>query len=362
MLVYIIATLLSILFAHLIIRTEYFNISDLAFSVQYQKNIRNTFYMILSFLPLFVVGAIRWDVGTDFEKVYEYGFNLIIADGEQPRWELGFTYLIKLIALFTDECQWMFAGTAFVFCFFVYKAIFNSSKNVCQSIFLLLITTLYFFSLNGIRQGIAVAIFLYSIKYIKDKKLFKYILVILFAASFHTIALIFLPLYFICNIKISPKIGVIVIVVSAISTPFVGSLFKFIMSQTRYVTYFGSVYDVPDTPYVHILINTVITTIGYLCYSKNSENFSYRIYMNIQLVASVFTIFSGSILIAERIILCFEAAQILFIPEILYSEDNAIIKTIIMATVYAMFIFIFFYGTVKLGWYTVLPYRTFLSR
>ncbi len=362
MLVYIIATLLSIVFAHLIIKTEYFDISDVTFSVQYQKNIYNTFYMILSFLPLFIVAAIRWDVGTDFEKVYEYGFNLIIADGEQPRWELGFTYLMKMIAIFTDECQWMFAATAFVFCFFAYKAIFDSSKNACQSIFLLMTTTLYFFALNGIRQGIAVAIFLYSIKHIKERKLLKYMLVILLATSFHTIALIFIPLYFICNIKIPPKTGVIVIAVSVISAPFVGSIFKFIMSQTRYVTYFGSLYDVPDTPYVHILINTVITTIGYLCYSRNSENLSYRIYMNIQLVASVFTIFSGSILIAERIILCFETAQILFIPEILYSEDNAIKKTIIITTVYAMFVFIFFYGTVKLGWYSVLPYKTFLSR
>ncbi len=361
MLVYIIATMLSIVFAHFIIRNEYFDISEMSFSVQYEKNIYNTFFMLLSFLPLFIVAAIRWDVGTDFEKVYEYGFNLIIADSVQPRWELGFTFLIKIIAMVTDECQWMFAGTAFVFCFFTFKAIFNSSKNACQSIFLLMTTTLYFFALNGIRQGISVAIFLYSIKYIKERKLLIYILAILLAASFHTIALIFIPLYFICNINITPKTGVIVIVASIISAPFVGSIFKFIMSQTRYVTYFGSEYDVPDTPYVHILINTVITVIGYLCFSKNSENSNYRIYMNIQLVASVFTIFSGSILIAERIILCFETAQILFIPEILYCEDNAIKRIVIKTVVYSMFIFIFFYGTVKLGWYTVLPYKTFLS-
>lgn len=361
MLVYIFATILSIGFAYFIKRTDYIDLSEVQLSVEYKNNIHNIFFMILSFLPLFIVAAIRWDVGTDFEKVYEYGFNLIIANGEQPRWEWGFSFLIKMIALFTDKCQWMFAGTAFVFCFFTYKAIYDSSKNICQSIFLLMITTFYFFSLNGIRQAIAIAIFLYSIKYIKQKKLLSYILVIFLASSFHTIALIFIPLYFICNIKIPPKKGIIIIAASFISAPFVGSIFQFIMSKTRYVSYFGSVYDVQDTPYVHILINTVITIIGYYCYNQNSNNRSYNIFMNIQLIGTIFTIFSGSILIAERIILTFESAQILFIPEILYSEDNVLIKNMIRIAVYSMFIFIMFYGTVKLGWYTVLPYKTFFT-
>ncbi|PYG89472.1 EpsG-like putative glucosyltransferase [Ruminiclostridium sufflavum DSM 19573] len=362
MIVYIIAAMLSVGFAHLIKDSEYFDIYDGRISVQYQKNLYNSIFTGLSFIPLFITAAIRWDVGSDFINVYAYGFNYIIANGDHLRWERGFTLLIRIIALFTDECQWMFAGTAFVFCFFVYRAVFNSSKNACQSILLLVLTSLYFFALNGIRQGIALAIFLYSVKFIKEKKPVKYVLMIGVAAAFHTISLIFLPLYIICNLKISPKAGLAVISVSMISAPFAGVIFKFVVSQTRYVSYFGSLYDVQDTPYVHILINTVITIIGYVYYNKNEGNSNYRIYMNIQLMAAVFTIFSGSIIIAERIILCFETVQILFVPEILHSEENLLIRTLIKAVIYSMFTFILVYGTVVLGWYDVLPYKTFLSR
>jgi len=144
--------------------------------------------------------------------------------------------------------------------------------------------------------------------------------------------------------------------------PFVDVIFSSIVSHTQYVSYFGSRFDIQDIPYVHILINTVMTIIGFIYYNRNTKNSNYRIYMNIQLLATIITIFSGSLLIAERVILCFETSLILFIPEILYSERNKTKKAIVKIVIYTMFVFIIIYGTVVLGWYGVLPYKTFISR
>jgi hypothetical protein len=57
--------------------------------------------------------------------------------------------------------------------------------------------------MNQIRAGAAIGILLLSIPPLIEKKLFKFILLILIAAQFHFSALIFLPLYFLNSTKIN---------------------------------------------------------------------------------------------------------------------------------------------------------------
>jgi hypothetical protein len=55
--------------------------------------------------------------------------------------------------------------------------------------------------MSGIRQCIALNIFLYSIQFIINGRFGRYVLLILIAASFHTSALILIPFYFILKVN-----------------------------------------------------------------------------------------------------------------------------------------------------------------
>lgn len=83
-----------------------------------------------------------------------------------------------------------------------YYLIFRSfSQNLYNYLFgiIIFLGLYFFFTFTYIRQMMAAVILWNSIKYIIDKKLIKFILVVILAASFHNSALLFLPLYFVSH-------------------------------------------------------------------------------------------------------------------------------------------------------------------
>lgn len=69
----------------------------------------------------------------------------------------------------------------------------------------LLFGQFYYFYLSAFRQSIGIAIFIYSISYIKNRQLWKYTINILLAFFFHKSAVILYPIYFIFNTKVKIK-------------------------------------------------------------------------------------------------------------------------------------------------------------
>lgn len=60
-----------------------------------------------------------------------------------------------------------------------------------------------FYGMTGLRQTIAAVFCLMAIPFIEKKKLIPFIILVMLATSFHTIAIVFLPAYFLLQIKIS---------------------------------------------------------------------------------------------------------------------------------------------------------------
>lgn len=91
------------------------------------------------------------------------------------------------------------------------KKILNQEK-VCIALGLMYLLFGQFYSmyLSAFRQSIAIAIFIYSLSYIRDKKIIKYTLSIILAFFFHKSAIILYPIYFIFNksLKIKMKFNI----------------------------------------------------------------------------------------------------------------------------------------------------------
>ena len=161
-------------------------------------NIRNG----LIFLLFFILSAIRFDVGTDFDNYYYMasGFN----EGGYTRFyndfELGSYALIKL-SHFLESPQIFFIISSFITLYCILKTIFKYSHSVLISTIMWLSIPIFFFlSLNGVRQWMAVAIIFFGYQYIQDRKFLKYLICVFLASMFHKSALIALPFYFISTI------------------------------------------------------------------------------------------------------------------------------------------------------------------
>ena len=94
-----------------------------------------------------------------------------------------------------------------------------------------------FFSVTGIRQTIATAFLLFAVPYVFERKLGKYMLLVILAASQHKSALLFLPFYFLVNYK-SPRSILLIAFLSYIPMLFLaGTLAKYLTSGTTFEQY-----------------------------------------------------------------------------------------------------------------------------
>ena len=132
---------------------------------EYRRTFRSCAF--LSFLPFFVVSAIRFEVGTDW-FIYEEFF-YAINEGTNSFKEPLFNLLNKVVFWFSNDPQWVFVISAFMVLTFVFLAIYKQSRYIPFSILIFFLSTIYFNSLNQIRQAIAMSIFLFAFQYVRER-------------------------------------------------------------------------------------------------------------------------------------------------------------------------------------------------
>ena len=144
---------------------------------------------------LAAVSACRFAIGNDY-WVYRENFRRIFYDSKVST-ELGFNLTVKaLFHLFGyDNYLLVFAFFSLVTVFFFVRAIHDQSTSFAFSLFLLMTGGYYFQSLNTIRYYLALAVALFSMKYVLRREFEKFLLLILFFAMFHKTILVTIPAF-----------------------------------------------------------------------------------------------------------------------------------------------------------------------
>lgn len=116
-----------------------------------------------------------------------------------------FVVFNKLVSVFTtDHVVYKFL-IAIIFMSALGRYVYKYSKDPCLSF--ILYGGLFFnmFSLTGYRQVLAVALILFGFRFIKERKLVSFLILLFFAYFFHRTSLIFILLYVLANKKITPN-------------------------------------------------------------------------------------------------------------------------------------------------------------
>jgi hypothetical protein len=156
-----------------------------------------TWEITFALLLFAIISGIRWQVGVDY-FTYLDGYNDLLTSGSfrATRVEYGFEFISNIIASLNLHYSIYFGFWAFIQLFFIYNAAKNE-RYLLPFIGILIIWGPHYLSwMNGIRQMVAACMFVYSIQFIKDRKLIPYVITILFAATIHRSAVILLVFYF----------------------------------------------------------------------------------------------------------------------------------------------------------------------
>lgn len=137
----------------------------------------------LCFLTMALVGGFRYQVGIDYISYENIFFQDNIVGYNKS--EIGYKLLLYIAYYVNGTPQMVFLFASCLTCYFVYKFVEMECDNKpLSTIIYLCLGPMYFFSWNGVREGIAISIFLYALHYLeKDWK--KYIVVISLAGLFH---------------------------------------------------------------------------------------------------------------------------------------------------------------------------------
>ena len=174
------------------------------------KNGGKIFSIIAILLPVFFAALRVEGIGTDTTRYIHNVFELsnklnnlkdaYIVICNNLHIELNYMLINYLISRITHNINVIYFINEFIIILFIYFACFNGKygdkKYENASIYYFLYLILFFNkTLNLCRQSIAIAIFLYSLKFVNEKKWWKYLFSCIMASLFHQSAIILILIY-----------------------------------------------------------------------------------------------------------------------------------------------------------------------
>ncbi len=209
---------------------------------------------IIAFFLIFSTSAFKYETGVDW-YVYTWAFDQqmplfnIFTVGvtgffSNISFEPGYVVLSSAVKQVGGSIQSLYFIIALINIVLLYKSLtfFSNQPILC----LLFYYSFIFFILDmsGIRQSLALNIFLYGLRYVYSRQFWKYMLFIILAALFHQTAALFILIYFLFPAqRIKPAV--------LISIFFAGIMFiifqiKWIDSLTLYILPFLNFGDVTE--------------------------------------------------------------------------------------------------------------------
>lgn len=178
----------------------------------------------LSWLILVVVAGTRYETGADWVGYIKYldqvaplgKFITTGQTGGNVGFEFGYFLFCALLKQLGLGFQWLIFFVTLFNVSLITKALKNYTHYVVWGLFVyysLLYITVEF---SLIRQAIAASICFYSYKFIEERKLGKFLLLVIIASSFHRSAIIMLPLYFVLQIRFSNTVLIVVTLVGCL--------------------------------------------------------------------------------------------------------------------------------------------------
>lgn len=185
---------------------------------------------------------------------FEYGENALFS-------EIGFFSYVWVSSLVLPTSQFFLLLTTAIIIGLTAKFIWDNSEEYGLSWIIFICLGSMTFTMNGMRQALAMSICLIAYTYAKNKKPIKFLLVVLIAILFHKSALIFLVVYFLANMKHNFKSTSLLIIGTALFFTLADRLvfmYDDVVGESYEIESFDSGGEITLTIYIIAIVLTLI--------------------------------------------------------------------------------------------------------
>lgn len=327
--------------------------------------------LIIVYLILVLQVGLRWQTGTDWNPYLlhfkTFSFFAVPNHPSNNLFEFGYILLVWIVKLITNQYSIFLLIHAIIYYLLIFKSFQRYSPYFYSS--LMLFYSLSIGIMGSNRQLIALAICLYALRYIIEKKTINFFLLIFLAINFHFTAILFIIYYFINReIKLVPLISIIVVAfiigkyqLPVLTFSYVGNLIGGIAAQ-KAVIYLSGAKDALSEfklSIIGLFKRLIFLSIFYYNRKRISEELSYyNIMLNGYIVGIVFYfLFATSLLImVSRGSIFFNVMEPLLISSQLCLFKRKGNRVIIIA-VLLVFSLLFFFQSITGYPELFLPYK-----
>ena len=193
-------------------------------NIQFKDKLSNQMLTGFSALILICIAGLRYETGGDWDN-YALLFSEFPTLSQvwhkpallfEPDVEEGFVLLCAIVKEFSTNVQLLFFVVTFINILLISSAL--PKYTDFPVVGLLCYYCMLYFSLEMIyiRQATAVALCFFALQYVQPKKIVKYMLFILLACSFHRVAIVMVPCWFILNRKFPTWLYLMVILAGVV--------------------------------------------------------------------------------------------------------------------------------------------------
>ncbi len=332
-----------------------------------QAAYKNRLLMTGIFVILFGVMALRFDIGNDYRQYTQTAHEAYV--GGYVVTEAGFNIVVRLVyGLAGWECyEAVFALFAFFTLWFFLKALSQQSVCFAQSFFLFMTLGLYFQTFNTVRYYLALAIALFSIRYVLGKDFIKFVFWIGIAALFHKSVLLVIPIYWVAALewkKWHILVGTLLCVVCFVAKGPLLTLALILYPSYKNTVYLEGGWSLTSVVRIAAVLGFYLWFCMYM--GKEARDKSWyrelRLYGQLNLLALAASTFFSFLPVVTRIAYYFSVPQLLLIPLILRNIEDLRVQKRAQRIVGILCIgyFIVFLLQAHRDGIGLLPYRSWL--
>ena len=318
-------------------------------------------YVVFWGVLLFLLYAFKnTNVGADFgtylkffDEIFTVDWSVIFSEDidNYTGFEIGYVILMKLISTISHTDIFFTIIMASIMTILPIVMIYKYATPLWMGIFLFFALSLYTNSFSMLRQSIAMYICWYSIPYIVNRSLLKFLGVVILAFFFHKTALAFIPIYFLYQIRFSVKfyaISIIGVIIAYVILLPIAALLTSLLSLNDYTD--------ADVSGGYLFFFFVLFCFILCAYILRSNTNPYKhAFLHMLFWALILQLLATKFNILTRIVDYYKISLVVLLPAVIWSPQFKKQRLLVISLFVILFVF-YFYKTNVANLYSVIPY------
>ncbi|MGI8384812.1 EpsG family protein [Robertmurraya sp. P23] len=319
---------------------------------EYSSHMRPNKLLVLGALvSLVLISGLRSNIGDTYFYKHIYDTNEFSWEYITSQKDIGFGILQMFLKIYFSDSQAMILTSALITNILIVSVLYKYSRLFELSLFVYITGGLFLVSMNGIRQVLAAAIVFGATRFLINGNWIAYILIVIFASTFHQSALVLIPIYFIVRYKAWSKATIILLfssVIIVIGFDLFSSILFSAIEDTQYGHY--SNFNEGGANIIRVAVDAVPLVIAFLGKDRLREiNPSSDFIVNMALLGFVFMLISTQNWIFARFSIYFSLYQLILISWIVKLFKDRSQRFVYFALVNCYILYYYYENVVSLN-------------